>query len=364
MKFLFFRFDQAGPAPSGGAPRRQGVLARAQVVPAQAADREAAPAEVAGAAEAAVAAGYALLFTHPPGQSGRQAFPPRLALPAAERLQDVLARGIADAESLPERWDAAAAAEAETLVADLLARRMDAWAAAVALEAALPLAGLDEALESVEAKLGLFDRVLAERADFLATLADTGILAGWRLSLVEAHRHPYPWWLAGILEATAVEVERSIAESGGVLGEAIGDGARGAGRCDRIRAAIEQAGRAVGGSPGDSSPAPLAMWRSPEGGLIASLVVPASLEGDPPRGLVVAFHRISEAGDLASLRGCVAVLGTIGEPIDWRDGGGGVEVAATFARGSLLDALAEGDAAALALHVKPGGGAWSLVDPD
>jgi len=41
-----------------------------------------------------------------------------------------------------------------------------------------------------------------------------------------------------------------------------------------------------------------------------------------------------------------------------------VEVAAAFARQSLFDALAEGDAAALSLHVKPGGGAWSLVDPD
>ena len=79
---------------------------------------------------------------------------------------------------------------------------------------------------------------------------------------------------------------------------------------------------------------------------------------------MVEFHKISEAADLARLRGGVVVLGTIGEPIEWRGGEGGVEVAATFARQSLFDALAEGDAAALSLHVKPGGGAWSLVDPD
>ena len=364
MKFFFFRFDQAGQAPSGGAPRGRGVLARAQVVPALAPDRQATPADLADAAEAAVAAGYALLCTHGPEQSGQRAFLPCLALPAAEWLERLLARGTADAESLPERWDAAAPAEAEALVADLLATRMDAWAATVALEAALPLAGLDEALEGVEASLGLFDHALAERADFLATLADTRVLAEWRLALVEAHRHPYPWWLAGILEATAVEVERSIAGFGDVLGEAAADGDRGARRCDRIRAAIEQAGLVHGGSHRESPPAPLAAWRSPDGGLIAWLLLPSSLEGDPPRGFVVEFHRISEAADLARLRGGVVVLGTIGEPIEWRGGEGGVEVAATFARQSLFDALAEGDAAALSLHVKPGGGAWSLVDPD
>ena len=50
MKFFFFRFDQAGQAPSGGAPRGRGVLARAQVVPALAPDRQATPADLADAA--------------------------------------------------------------------------------------------------------------------------------------------------------------------------------------------------------------------------------------------------------------------------------------------------------------------------
>lgn len=360
MKSFFFRFDQAGPAPSGDGSLRRGMLARPGAASAQSAERGAASAEVTLAAEAAVAAGYGLLFTAAPP---RPAFPSRLALPAAERLQRLIAQGVADAESLPERWDAAEPAEAEALVADLLATRMDAWAAVEALRATQPLAGLAEALEAVEASVGHFDRTLAEHADFLATLADTRILAEWRLSLVDAHRHPYPWWLAGILEATAVEVDRSIAEMGGVHRDGSGDGAPDGGLCERIRAVIERPACVVGASGGEASPAPLAAWRSPDGRLSARLLSPAFLAGDPPRGMVVEFGAAAEAGGLERLRGCVAVLGTIGEPIEWRRGDGGAEVEATFSGDSLLDALAEGEAAALSLHVKPGGGAWSLVIP-
>jgi hypothetical protein len=100
--------------------------------------------------------------------------------------------------------------EAERLTLDLLRKRMDAWAAWLAIDQGYDQA-LDQGATVVAEVAALIDRLLAALDEFdaalqkeealLATAAETSLLDDWRAQLVEPYRLARPWWLAGRLEA-------------------------------------------------------------------------------------------------------------------------------------------------------------------
>lgn len=342
----------------GGDRLRQAVQARAAEVLADAAGTGPESREESLPVEAAVACGYCRLFA---GEPPRVAFPDRLAIPAAERLPALIEASIADAHSLPERWEAAAAEEAGDLVADLLEARMDSWAAIETLQAAGDIPGLSGVIELIEASLGRFDAVLAERADFLATLAHTQLLANWRLSLAEPHRNPFPWWLDGILEATAVDVDLAIDSMERQLISPSDSVEKPADRFAAIRDRIAPAfALAADMPPTGATLAPLLVWHSSDGDFTARLL---PTPGGPRQGgrLVMEFLPLSEGADTARLRGCVAVFGDRGLPIEWRTIDN-EDVAMVHVPASvILDAISSGDDETHGLVVMPDGGTWRLV---
>ena len=342
----------------GGDPLRQAVQARAAEVLADAAGTGPESREESLPVEAAVACGYCRLFS---GEPPHTAFPDRLAIPAAERLQALIEGSIADAQSLPERWDAAAAEEAGDFVADLLEARMDSWAAIETLQAAGEIPGLSGGLEAIEASLGRFDAVLAERADFLATLAHTQLLANWRLSLADPHRNPFPWWLDGILEATAVDVDRAIDSMERQLFSPSDGIEKPADRFAAIRDRIAPAfSLAADIAATGATLAPLLVWHSSDGDFTARLL---PTPGGPRRGgrLVMEFLPRSEGADTARLRGCVAVFGGRGLPIEWRTIDGEDVAMVHVPDAVVLDAISSGDDETAGLVVMPDGGTWRLV---
>ena len=341
----------------GGEPLRQAVQARAAEVLADAAGTGLESREESLPVEAAVVCGYCRLFA---GEPSHTAFPDRLAIPAAERLRVLIEASIADAQSLPERWDAAAAEEAGDLVADLLEARMDSWAAIETLQAAGEIPCLSGGLEAIEASLDRFDVVLAERADFLATLAHTQLLANWRLSLADPYRNPFPWWLDGILEATAIDVDHAIVSMERQLFSTSDGIEKSADRFAAIRNRIAPAfSLAADIAPTGATLAHLLVWHSSDGNFTARLLPPPG----PRRGgrLVMEFLPLSEGADMARLRGCVAVFGSRGLPIEWRTIDGEDVAMVHVPDAVVLDAISSNDDEATGLVVMPDGGTWRLV---
>jgi len=357
MMFVF-GLDRGGVFAFGGDPLRQAVQARASEVLADAAGSGPESREESLPVEAAVACGYCRLFC---GEPPRVAFPDRLAGPAAERLRTLIEACTGDAGRLPERWDAASAEQASDLVADLLEARMDSWAALETLRAAGSIPGLSAAVEAIETSLGRFDTALSERADFLATLAHTQLLANWRLALAAPHRDPFPWWLDGILEATAVDVDRAIRS---MERELFGPREGVVERVDRFAAVRDRIAPACALAadvpPSGPTLAPLLVWHSPDGQFTARLLPPP---GGLARGgrLVVEFLPHADDADTTRLRGCVAVLGGRGLPIDWRTVDGEDMATVHVPSAVVVEAMSSGDDEAAALVVMPDGGTWRVV---
>lgn len=352
--------DRDGAFTFGGDPLRRAVRSRAEEVLADASGRGLESIDESLPVEAAVACGYCHLFT---GEPPPTPFPERLAVPAAEGLRALLEECIADADSLPNRWDTAPAERANAMVADLLEARMDSWAALETLLAAAEAPGVADATEAVERSVGRFDNVLARRTDFLATLAHTQLLANWRLSLADPYRHPYPWWLAGTLEATSVEVDRSIVSRErsllGLNGRAEVEKSRS--RLESIRDRIVPAfSLAADVPPTGATLAPLLTWRSPDGHFTARVLPPP---GGPRWAgrLVVEFLPASEEAEMSRLRGCVAVVAGRGLPIEWRAIDAEETAMVDVPVAAMLDALSTGDAEAAGLVVMPDGGEWRVV---
>ena len=205
--------------------------------------------------------------------------PAAVAAAAADELCVRLAGWTDDARRLSERWDQAAdLPAAEALSLSLLAARLEAWAAWVAIDESCQAAvergeaNLDSTaavLDRVLDALDAFDRELQAQRNLLAVAAETGLLAGWRAALAQPYRAVLPWWLDGTLEAAAEASRRAVcAELPGPSAWA------------RLRAAP---GRIVQAFPKELLGAPLAaavlsaprllQWRSPDGRFVAVLAL-------------------------------------------------------------------------------------------
>jgi len=268
--------------------------------------------------EAAVAWGDCLLFT---GEVPAGTFPEWLAESAANRLNVLLAEASENASQLPVDWDMSGPDEADDQVIALLEARMNAWAAFETLDLVPSTAALAQPLATCEATLARFDEALADRIDYLATVADTELLTNWRLSLADAFRDPLPWWLDGRLESAAIIVEHSIARMERYLIERwpklpLVSGTHQ--ETGKLRSRFEQRyAAAAQTSKTDAELASVVRWRSPDRLLEARLLPPVGGRVIDPKKVVIEFST-APSGNLAALRGCVAVFGEVGVPLGWR----------------------------------------------
>lgn len=167
--------------------------------------------------------GYCRLFGIEAGEADG-ILPVAEAIGAAEALANFLDESITQVTRYPEEWDNTLGEEAEDLTIEILERRMDAWAAHVAIsEAALwatvgrasGISYLLEARERYQAKLRQLDELMQtpEVIELLSTVTGTHVLENWRAQLVEPYSLSLPYWLDGTLEAVAKRVEREVLES-------------------------------------------------------------------------------------------------------------------------------------------------------
>ncbi|GIW93950.1 MAG: hypothetical protein KatS3mg110_1991 [Pirellulaceae bacterium] len=178
---------------------------------------EAADKHIRGRAVAAVRnLGYCYLFG-----SGHVQFPPRVpvsvvraAAKEAARLYD---RWIERAVRLSEEWDGEDLIKwIETATLQRLEDRMEGEAIYVGISESLFAARREGELTSDQVNavlaplqdlLDQWDAVLLDEVDALSVAADEPILANWREGLTEPYRDPPPWWLSGMLEEIAREME-------------------------------------------------------------------------------------------------------------------------------------------------------------
>jgi|GEM_PF-3315925 len=313
--------------------------------------------------EAAVTWGNCLLFT---GEAPWEPFPDWLAVPAVERLTALLGSAIEQAGRLPADWDMAGSDEAEDLVAGLLEARMDSWAALEAIDTVGDVPNLVDRIMACEEVLAQFDRALEGRVEFLATLADTQLLANWRMSLAEPYRDPLPWWLDGRLEATAAEVDRFVlAMERDLFGpKFLVMPTTNQADFRGIREGVVQACAAAADvSPsGTPSLTPLLQWQSPDGMLAAALLPPPSGPSISPDKLVVRFAVVGDAS-VACLRGGIAVLGNARALIEVRTIDDEDVALADFPAEFVIGSSKHESQAALSLTVWPDGQEWEPVDP-
>jgi hypothetical protein len=179
---------------------------------ARCAEGEVSPDAEGAAYRAAVAWGRSCLFgVNLGGWDGVLAVP--LARAAARRLCEELRQLRQRADRLPTFWDQAEDdIEAREECLSLLERRMEAWAAFIALDEAQldalvnSLAGRSELAgecDQAQGELAAADEALRRQKDYLSVAAGTELLANWRGLLVEPYRLDLPWWLDGSLEAIA-----------------------------------------------------------------------------------------------------------------------------------------------------------------
>jgi len=168
----------------------------------------------------AVNLGYCRLFGIDAGEVDG-VMPLAEAIGAAEALDDFVDESIAEVKRYPKEWDNTLGEEAEDLTIGILDRRMDAWAAHVAIsEAALwatvgrasGISYLLEAQERYEAKLRQLDELMQtpEVIELLSTVTGTRVLENWRVQLVEPYSLSLLYWLDGTLEAVAKRVEEEV----------------------------------------------------------------------------------------------------------------------------------------------------------
>jgi len=168
----------------------------------------------------AVNLGYCRLFGIDAGEVDG-VMPLAEAIGAAEALADFVDESIAEVKRYPKEWDNTIGEEAEDLTIGILDRRMDAWAAHVAIsEAALwatvgrasGISYLLEAQERYEAKLRQLDELMQtpEVIELLSTVTGTRVLENWRVQLVEPYSLSLLYWLDGTLEAVAKRVEEEV----------------------------------------------------------------------------------------------------------------------------------------------------------
>ncbi len=316
------------PGPDPVAARQ--ALANALALPALAEfEGSGAPSAEASAAayELARALGYCRLFGVKPGDALDRTLPPPMARAGGVALVERLAGWTADARNLGSRWDETEdPAEAESLCADLLEARMDAWAAWAAIDEAHGdlqeeggddpdlVATVDRALDALEA----FDATLLAHVDLLATVCDTPLLENWRELLAPAFRDPWPWWLDGRLEAAA---RRSVAKFAATL--------PGPEVWARIRAAaIRGAGHPTAQLPPlDAGTGVLAAartpergplpggelaWASPDGRFRAELILPeCSSDAEEVRPRPLSFTRMEDEAPAEELVGQPVRVGLI-----------------------------------------------------
>lgn len=167
--------------------------------------------------------GYCRLFGLEAGEADG-ILPVAEALGAAEALADFLDESITQVTRYPEEWDNTLGEEAEDLTIEILERRMDAWAAHVAISEAALRATLEQepglpallaAQERYQAKTRQLDAQMQtpEVLELLSTVIDTYILENWRALLAEPYSLSLPYWLDGTLEATAKRVEAEVMQS-------------------------------------------------------------------------------------------------------------------------------------------------------
>lgn len=167
--------------------------------------------------------GYCRLFGLDPGEADG-ILPSAEALGAAEALADFLDESIAQVRRYPQQWDNTLGEEAEDLSIEILERRMDAWAAHVAISEAALRATIEQepglpALLAAQERYRIKTRQLDEEMqtsevlELLSTVTDTHVLENWRALLVEPYSLTPPYWLDGTLEATAERVETEVMQN-------------------------------------------------------------------------------------------------------------------------------------------------------
>ncbi|HPM83018.1 MAG TPA: hypothetical protein PLF81_20080 [Candidatus Anammoximicrobium sp.] len=182
---------------------------------------EPSPAARAAAVRVAVALGRCRLGEVPLCDESDGRLSAAWAAAAAERLAARLREAAAEAEQLAERYDAAETqGERDRLGGGLLALRMDAWAALLALQEVCSAClsedqpggdALEQALDQLVETLAQFDEALQDQQELLSSVAATPRLDNWRAALGPLHRAAPPWWLDGRLERTAARLQDEAA---------------------------------------------------------------------------------------------------------------------------------------------------------
>lgn len=170
----------------------------------------------------AVNLGYCRLFGIDAGEVDG-VMPLAEVIGAAEALADFVDESIAEVKRYPKEWDNTLGEEAEDLTIGILDRRMDAWAAHVAISEAALWATIQQAEDlsilwavvaqkRYQEKLRQLDELMqsTEVIELLSTVTDTHVLENWRIQLVEPYSLSLPYWLDGTLEAVAKRVEEEV----------------------------------------------------------------------------------------------------------------------------------------------------------
>ncbi len=296
--------------------------------PAQAPDLEACRA----ACRLAVALGYCRLFGIRPPEDLDGTLPSTEATAAAGEICRQIEQSIDDARKLGSRWDAADPLEAESLCADLLEGRMDAWAGVVAIGEAYHACLVDrepehevlgEAFRRLVADIQAFDAVLQEEETLaiLSTLVGTQLLNNWQALLVEPYVLSLPWWLDRTLEEVGRRIEAEC------LATIPGPNAwrrlrermmprrkTSARRWNEVLLSLPAPVGMAAKGPGETPDLAVAHWRSPDGRYLADLPCPPQpLEGQK---LYLKVVRASDEGRAEDLQGELVRLAGVENYLD------------------------------------------------
>jgi hypothetical protein len=135
-----------------------------------------------------------------------------MALAAAEELKDFLRAWTDETALLGDRFDRCEPLEGEEITTSFVERRLEAWAALVAIDDAYvsviekqadAIDSLSDSLDEVLGALCEFDSALRSQAGLLSVATDTNLLENWRRMLAPEFQKGLPWVLDGTLEAVA-----------------------------------------------------------------------------------------------------------------------------------------------------------------
>jgi hypothetical protein len=162
----------------------------------------------------AVALGECHLFGVKPPDDIDGTLSDPMALAAADELVEFVDTWTDEAGSLGERFEQSEPIEGEEMCVSLVERRLEAWAAFVAIDEAYAAATdertevlpqFSQAVDKLLAALCEFDSVLFGQRELLSIAAGTNLLENWRRMLAPEFREVGPWLLDGALEAKAKE---------------------------------------------------------------------------------------------------------------------------------------------------------------